>query len=265
MNSLQKSIKIIAICFAVFIITNIVSAILFGVSLFINIISPNKNTKEYTNTYSFIENIDIEIGATNLTIKEGAEFKLVVNNVPRSFKETYQNNTLKIKENNRWFYQKKASNIILYIPKEHILSEIIINSGAGKVKLDEISATYFNINQGAGTVAINNSYFNNTIINGGVGEFIVDNSVLSNLDLNTGVGNVVINSEITGDSKIDSGIGKVNLNLNNKEEYKLNITKGIGSVYIDKIKEPNDTVYGTGKNNIIIESGIGEININFSN
>lgn len=265
MSGLQKSIKIIAVCFAVFIITNIVSALLFGVALVIKITNPVKNSEEYSNTYSYIENIDIDIGAASLVIKEGTSFKLVVSEASKSFKETYINNTLKIDENTRWFYQKNASNIILYIPKNHLLSEVIIDSGAGKIKIEGILANDFKINQGAGTVTINNSHFNNTIINGGVGEFLIDKSKLNNLDLDAGIGNIAINSEITGNSKIDSGVGKVNLNLNNKEEYRLDITKGIGSIYIDKVNQPNDIIYGTGKNNLKIDSGIGEININFIN
>lgn len=265
MSGLQKSIKIIAVCFAVFIITNIVSALLFGFSLVIKITNPVKNSEEYSNTYSYIENINIDIGAANLVIKEGTEFKLVASDVSKNFKETYINNTLKIDENTRWFYQKNSSNIILYIPKNHLLSEVIIDSGAGKIKIDGISANDFKINQGAGTVTINNSHFNNTIINGGVGDFIIDKSKTNNLDLDAGIGNIAINSEITGNSKIDSGIGKISLNLNNKEEYRLDITKGIGSIYIDKVSQPNDIIYGTGKNNLIIESGIGGIDINFTN
>ncbi|MDD4188064.1 MAG: DUF4097 family beta strand repeat-containing protein [Bacilli bacterium] len=246
MNGMQKAIKVIAICFAIFIITNIISALLFGVSILVKTTSPVKYTEDYTNTYGYIENIDINIGATNLIIKEGTEFKLKLNEVSKNFKETYQNNTLKINEDNKWLYRKNTSSVILYIPKNHLLKEVLIESDTGKVELDGISASSFKINQGAGIVIINNSKLNN-------------------LDLEAGIGKIYINSEITGNSKIESGIGKVSLILNNKEEYQLDITKGIGSIYIDKVSQPNKTIYGTGNNNLKIESGIGEININFNN
>ena len=79
-----------------------------------------------------------------------------------------------------------------------------------------------------------------------------------------GVGKTTITANITGNSKIDSGVGSLNLNiLNSKENYRLKLSKGIGSIKVDNQDVKDNEVLGNGLNNLIIDGGVGEINIKF--
>lgn len=83
MNGIQKSIKILAICFAVFLIVNIFGFIIFGLSFMINI-GEGRNTenlerieREYSYTqedFKNIENIDIDIGTSRVSYKKRRYF-----------------------------------------------------------------------------------------------------------------------------------------------------------------------------------------------
>lgn len=263
MSDLQKGIKVLGIALAVFIIVNIASAIIFTFSLITNISIGYTKGESYTETYKNVKNIDIDLSATKLYIKQGDEFKLEAENITGNFKTSFINGTLKIKERGRWFSNNKTtSTVTLYLSQFEFVNELNIDYGAGICNIDDISVDELYISNGAGKVNINNSKFNKTDIDGGVGEFIVTSSVFNDLDLDSGIGNIDIEAKITGNSKIDSGIGRVKLTLlGNKEDYQINASKGIGSIYIDG---NNMTSYGNGNNKIKIDGGIGEILINFS-
>ncbi len=73
----------------------------------------------------------------------------------------------------------------------------------------------------------------------------------------------VFSGQLTGKSKIDSGIGAVNIDLmDNKSNYTIDISKGLGNVTIDGQKVETDRVYGSGLNYLEVNGGIGEIKIN---
>lgn len=264
MSGLQKGIKVFGVSLALFIIVNIASAIIFAFSLVTNISMGQATGENFTETYKNIKKIDIDLSATKLNIKQGDEFKLEAANITKSFKTSFLNGTLKIKERGNWFSNNNnTSTVTLYLPKFDFINELNIDYGAGFCNIDNISVNELYISNGAGKVDITNSSFNKTNIDGGVGELIVSSSVLNDLDLDSGIGNIDIEAEITGKSKIDSGIGKIKLLLlGNKEDYQINASKGIGSISIDGNKDASS--YGNGNNKINIDGGIGEIVINFS-
>lgn len=263
MSGLQKGIKVFGVSLALFIIVNIASAIIFTFSIITNISLGQTTGENFTETYKNIKIIDIDLSATKLNIKQGDEFKLEAKNITKSFKTSFLNGTLKIKERGNWFSNNNTSTVTLYLPKFDFINELNIDFGAGFCNIDNISVNELYISNGAGKVVINNSSFNKTNIDGGVGELIVSSSVLNDLDLDSGIGNIDIEAEITGKSKIDSGIGKIKLLLlGNKEDYQISASKGIGSISIDGNKDASS--YGNGNNKINIDGGIGEIVINFS-
>ena len=267
MTGLQKSIKILAICFAVFIITSIASGILFIGSIITDFSKVTNKLADFGEIYENVNKIDIDISAAKLTIKQGETFKVEATNINDNFKVTSIDNNLKIKETSKWHFNKKnVTDIILYIPQGFLLDELTINNGAGKLEINNILATNFKLNQGAGVITITDSRFNNSSIKGGVGEINIFSSVLSNLDLNAGVGSINIEANIIGNNKIKCGIGEIDLHLlGNKSDYQINVSKGIGNIKIDNVNQANNTVYGNGNNKLEINGGIGEISISFNN
>ena len=73
-----------------------------------------------------------------------------------------------------------------------------------------------------------------------------------------------ITEKETGKNEIDSGVGAIDIDLmDNKGNYKINVSKGLGNVTLDGQKLEMDRVYGTGENHLSVDGGVGEIKINF--
>ena len=51
--------------------------------------------------------------------------------------------------------------------------------------------------------------------------------------------------------------------MDNKKNYTVDVSKGIGNVTLDGQKLEMDILYGTGENYLYIDGGIGEIKIRF--
>lgn len=263
MNGVQKTIKILAIIFAVFLIFNIFRGIMMGLYFFGNV-EPNRDTireQSFSETYSEVNKIDIETVSSNIKIKSGDEFKVTGTNLKNNFSSRIINGTLKIEETKFWFWTNGlGGEITVYVPKK--INSLKIDSGAGKVDIENITVEYANIDQGAGRLCIENSKLASSKIAGGAGETIVKSSELNNLKLDAGVGKIDLNGKITGNSKIECGIGEININLIGEEkDYYITAERGIGSIKIDGREQ---TVYGSGKNRIKLEGGIGAINVRFN-
>ena len=271
MNQTQKIIKYLAIALAIFIIINIISAIIFGIILATRIFYPeiidNKDLnfdeiQELNLTNEEIMNIDLDLSSTSLVIKTNDIFKIETNN---NLKTKINKNTLYIEEKNyRFNISDNSHELIIYLPNNMVFNDIDIDAGAGRIDIEKLSYKNTKIDFGAGKAVINNLNITSTAeIDGGAGEIIINSSNINNLDLDTGIGNFEVNAILTGNTEINSGIGKVTVNLlNSINNYKLIINKGIGSIKLNKEKINGDNFYGDGFNIIEIDNGIGEIEIN---
>lgn len=266
MNTVQKVIKGFAIGLGVFIIIAIVGIIFSIITLITNVDFLLGKETDFEETYTDINVIDIESSYANIYIKRGFEFKVEAKSVTSKFSSKEKNGTLKITEKRNWLlFWKDSGDITIYIPNEIDLGELKIESGAGQIEIEEISAKKLDINQGAGTLYINDSTFYDTEIDGGAGEIKITDSVLEDLELDAGVGKVEIEAELIGNSKLDCGVGEINLTLlGDESSYKIKADKGIGNIKIDGNDYNKDATYGNGTNKIEVEGGIGEINVSFS-
>lgn len=268
MNGFQKGIKIFAIVLAIFIIINIIHGILFGLSILTNIGGREEKivVENFSETYQNVNKIDIDVISANLVIKTGNEFRVEANNLSNPFSSELRNGTLRIKESKTWFWMSHSSgDITIYIPRGIILNDLKIDAGAGRIEISNISVDDFEIDQGAGVLEIANSKFNKTDINGGAGEIRILESTLNNMKMDAGVGKITLKAEITGNSKIECGIGEMDIELLGKEEeYSITAEKGIGTIRIENKEQSDNSIYGTGKNRLKLEGGVGSIKVNFS-
>ena len=284
MSSGQKVIKIVAIIFAIIIIVNILGALIFGASIFLGIskftettvndaeelITDNNNSSEvkanFSEMYSNIDTIDIDINISNLVIKQGTEFKVEAFNVPNNFSSKAIGRTLKIKENgNRnLFKDYEMAKIVIEVPQNTTLNKINVETDIGSILIENVKTNEFDFDSGVGATIIRNVESNRTDINTGSGEIKIEKSKLNNLDFEAGVGKVKLEAEITGISKIEAGVGEINIRLlGNKEDYKINTKTGIGNISIDNKKYTNNSSFGNGTNIIRITGGMGNVNITF--
>lgn len=161
-----------------------------------------------------------------------------------------------------------SSNLIIYIPEDMIaIDETKIQTGAGKINIEKLNTQSLYLELGAGDVYIENVIATGeTKIDGGVGKTELKSCEINNLKANLGMGEFTFSGKLTGKSKIDSGVGAINIDLiDNKNNYKIGVNKGLGNVTLDGQKLETDRVYGIGENYLDIDGGIGEIKIDFEN
>ena len=274
MTTLQKIIKYFATIFAVFLIITIISAILSGGQVLLSafgLINENSNIvmedlKVISSEEKEVSTLKIDLTSTNLEIKTGEIFKVETNNSKITF--INDNGSVKIKEKNRnWLNNNnKESKLIIYIPENMILlDETKIETGAGKIKIEKLNTQGLYLNLGAGDVYIENVIVTSeTKIDSGVGKIELKYCEMNNLKANLGMGEFVFSGKKKKKSEMNSGVGAINVDLmDNKKNYTVDVSKGIGNVTLDGQKLETDRVYGTGGNYLDIDGGIGEIKINF--
>ena len=271
MNTTQKIIKYGAIAFAIFLIVAIISGILnivigIGSSIFGE--SPKmdefKVLEEVTDDKKFT-NLTLDIGASEIVIKEGETLKVETNNAFIKVEEKEDELVVKEKNNHAWSFGKDTTELIVYIPADYEFNKVRFNTGAGKITVDSLIADVIDMDLGAGSVRIDSIVARkNFDLDGGAGSITIKNAEVNNADIDIGVGEFEINGLITGKSEIDSGVGKTTINLKgNTDIYKLSLEKGVGGIKVNGEDVANNTVMGSGENYIDIEGGVGSISINF--
>ena len=153
----------------------------------------------------------------------------------------------------------------LYIPADAVFERANIITGAGRLTVDSLSAATINFELGAGEVTIDTLVAASDIdIDGGAGKITISGGALHNLDLDMGVGQLNLTSALTGESDFDLGVGESNITIiGNKDDYRLDIEKGLGNITVDDTSVSNIKGQGNGNNSIEVSGGIGAINLKF--
>jgi len=271
MKQAQRIIKYVAIAFGLYLAINIIGWIIFGFTMLLGIdigrnifIGGSKELVQYGQTFSNVEELDIEIAFSDLEIKIGDELK-VEGQIYEDYKIEAQNKILKIEDTGkRWnINANSGSKLTLYIPKDFKFNKAKIEIGAGTTNIEKLSSTELDLNLGAGAVKIQNCEAEKTDIECGAGKVTIENSSLKDLKLNAGVGELHYNGYILGRSQVECGIGKLTLDLAGGEEiYSIEAEHGIGEIKLNGSKIEDNQTKGSGENKIKIEGGIGEIQIN---
>lgn len=273
MTSSKKIIKYIAIALAIFLIFEILIGIISGSYIILNslnIINQDENIiiddyKTLINNLEQVSNLKIDFEYTNLYIKEGENFKIKTNN--KKIKIISNDNSISIKEENKYILSSKnlESNLVIYIPKDITLDLLNIETGVGKINIEQLNTKKLYLELGLGEVLLKNVVAtSNTFIDGGVSKTELINCNFNNLKIDLGVGEFNFNGILTGKNEIDSSVGLTNITLDNKKEnYTIDLSKGLGNIVVDYEKFESDGIYGNGNNYLKVDGEIGEININF--
>lgn len=264
MSSRERSIKAAAIGLGIFLVVVIMATILSVLVSIVNVFDlPKDGVSSVEEVDMRITEIEVDLKSTSLRILKGKTFEIKKDNISEEVKIDMSGGILKVKEESFKFWKNKAGGVLsIYVPGETILSDLDISIGAGKVEIDDVVANRFDLEQGAGKVKIKSSVFNEVSIDGGAGKIDIEDTTLKNLDMTAAVGSTHIEGHILGDSKIECGVGSVKLKLyDSREDYRLEVEKGIGSIKIDGEDAPTAT--GNGANSLKIEGGVGSVSIDF--
>ena len=273
MTSIQKVIKYLAIAFAIFLIVTIISSITAAIFAVSGILGLKQDIEQSINSEMVtidlenndIKTLDIEIAFTNLTIKTGKTLKIETDNNNINHKQ--ENQKLEIKDKNKkWFGNYVEKELILYLPEDIEFEKVKIATGAGKIDIETLNAEKLFFELGAGETEIRNLNISNKCeIDGGAGKLSILNGTVNDLDLDMGVGEVNLTSNLTGKNEINAGVGNLNMDLQgDKESYKIQADKGIGSIKIDGKEVSNGEIVGNGEDYIEVDGGVGNIKIKFA-
>ncbi len=266
MTDFQKVVKYIAIAFAIALTVAIVGGIFNAIGLLGGLFSEDNEATDDIKTYSITSDINklkIEINAADLYIKKGDEFSVESNLKKLKVKE--KNGTLTLEEKSKNFGSYNGAKLTIFIPTETEFDNVKLITGAGRLTIEKLSAKKLDFVLGAGEVIIENLIAaNEADVDGGAGKITISDGVLHNLDLDMGVGQLNLTSVLTGESEFDLGIGESNITvIGNKDDYRLDIEKGIGNITVDGTVVSNIKGQGKGKNTIEISGGIGAINLKY--
>lgn len=295
MTSLQRTIKYIAIGFAIFLTIGIITGIVNGAVAIFSMVAGNNRferkhsikveigadgdksieTVDFSETFTDVKSLDLSNATGNLTIKEGNEFRVEAKNVTTNFEaEVSGNGRLTVKEDRRgtdflWFGVKGIthpnSTIIVYLPADFIARETKIESGAGSVTIEKLGTDKLRISAGAGNIRGDYITANDVNIDGGVGNIDFTNVNFTDIDLDCGVGNLNLNGVLYGDNKINCGVGEVDIDINGiATDYNLDIDSGVGSIRVNGVKTSNyNNRNRNADHSIKIDGGLGNVSINF--
>ena len=276
MTTLQKVIKYLALAFAIFLTVSIVGGILSAVGLLGSLFSDDDaergdvigETKNYT-VSSEISDLNIQINAADFYIKEGNSFSVESNLKNLEVDEKNGCLTLKdltkIKLNGSNAYENAV--LTIWVPVGTVFDNVNIKTGAGRFTVDSLSAATIGFELGAGDVTISKLIAEKSAnIEGGAGRITISDGAIKNLDLEMGLGQLNLTAALTGDCNLDSGVGEMNVTLlGSKDDYELDIEKGIGNITVDGKNVTDFGSSGNGANEVDIHGGVGAINVRFNN
>ena len=156
MTSWQKTIKYIAVAFAILLIVSIVGGI-FSVIASLDFVFTNNNAEGETETYNIngeIDSLYIDISAAQLEIRTDDDFRVESNN--KYLTVTEKDGKLKFKVK-LWIINVMDSDkvkVALYIPENTVFSVADIVTGAGKVTVEDLSSQVLDMELGAGAAEI---------------------------------------------------------------------------------------------------------------
>lgn len=245
----------------------IITLCLIAISLFClvgcnkqNAVLDEKKTYEVA---SEIQALNIQINAADFKIKTADEFSVESN--LKYLSVTEQNGILTIVDEAKNNSSYSNATLTVYVPNGKKFDNVSIKTGAANLIADTLIANTLELQVGTGVVTFVSLNVNSSAnIEGGAGEITILSGVLNNLDLKMGVGALNLTAIVLGDNNFEFGIGESDIKLiGNKDEYKIDVEKGLGSITIDGESVKNLSSSGNGQNHIKLKGGIGSIWIDF--
>lgn len=281
MSEMQKTIKYIAMGFAVFLAVTIISAILgafiSGAQALggINIGLDSGKRWDYIEVYTEdIRKIALDGSLYEVHVKTGEELSVELTNVRESYQASVSGKTLKLSEKSTNFFggwfgkqKKEAGSVTLYLPEDLTLDEFKLDCGMGEVNVEQIQTDYMDIDGGMGNMTADRIIAQKANLDGGMGNIEIDQVEFGQTDIDGGMGNIIIDGKINGDIDVDSGMGSIEMGLiGDKSDYNIKVSSGLGSVSI------NGENYSDVKWNnpqapyrLEIDGGMGDVDLDFSN
>ena len=212
-------------------------------------------------TFSNVENLKLDIGASEVQIKTGTDDKIHVDDSRMKTENAVQKRlsddrkTLEITTKMRSSFDfKNVRNIkgtlVIYLPRDYKFDQVDMEYGAVTAEIDGLNAKSLKIESGASGCTIKNAD-------------------IEELDVETGAGSLDFYGTVEKEVDIDCGAGSVTLNLEGKvEDYNYELDSSAGSIEIGEDIDlgglsTEKSIDNGSKRTIEISNGAGSVGIRF--
>lgn len=323
MNGIQKVIKYCAMVFASFLtviicgtIVSVVLGVTAGIAGVNSILESDKERITLEEEYS-VEEV-AELGITSIfvdcnaeiTVKQGDKLAIKAENVTDEYEIRQTNGKFSIVQNTQMFNisfvfnsTTEKESVTVTVPEEFLPTQVNVNSGSGRVMLEnfqadslmvdsgsgsvsvcDISTKRMTIDSGSGKVSLKNTTAEETelitgsgginaedadlgrlTLDSGSGSVTMRNVIAEKAEIESGSGSVLLEGKLTGNCEFETGSGSLTLRLDGREEdYLVKAECGSGTFRVNG-KKREDGSYGTNvEGELRIDSGSGSVNLEFN-
>lgn len=211
-----------------------------------------------------VTGLELDLGAAALTIRTGDAFRLESNLTQLTVQESDGIWKIQQKQTAIFSYANDAY-CLLTVPADTPLDTVKLDTGAGKVDIDALTAAELELDLGAGKFRAGFlTATKEADIDGGAGHLVIEGGSLHNLDMDMGVGKTELTARLTGDCSLDVGVGAAELTLlGSREDYRLRIEKGVGRMTVDGDEVRDGAIIGTGAAAVKLSGGVGRVTVDF--
>ena len=194
--------------------------------------------------------INIDAGAMAIVIEEGLEFK-----IEGQVNRTYLMPEISVKAGNLEIRQNKKkphfrsgyenSRVVITIPFGNELRSVNVDTGAGDLKIRNITAEDLDFDINVGKITLNNVAFENLKIDNNIGEVnLKAENDFKSLEINNNVGEVEIYTK------------------ENLSEYNVSLSTDVGDICVeDQHFKSSYNSSGSSNKRITVNTNVGAINI----
>lgn len=223
--------------------------------------------------YADIQNLEFDLAACDVTIKEGDEFSISGTNIHSEIVdhgETWRISSPKKKWYQwikyQWINRGDSGEVTVTLPSEKQFEDIEISFAAAELNAEKLSAKNLEISGGAGSATIDTLLVTEELdLSVGAGQLIVKSGEISGQhDISCGAGEMDLNlSKLQGDVDVSCGMGAINLILPGaKGDYSFDYDAIMGSVQVADGGTPI-AESGGSLANLDLSCGMGAINVDF--
>ena len=269
MKSLIIPLKYTALALAALLVFSIIQGVSQGVSSLGEFIFEDREETEGlvemqgAEIPGELKNIKLEGNSVDFNVIQGKKLYLEANIDNLSYYE--DSDTLVIDATN--YSPTENAKVNIYLPDNTALEDVSVEAGKGNINISILSCKEFTLDIGACDTFIEIlNVSGEAEINGGAGDVTIASGEISNLDLEMCVGNFLFAGKLNGESNLEMGVGNAELCLTgSRNDYALDVSKGIGSVLVDGSELKGDSDIGSGNSKIDIDSGVGNTTVTFKN
>jgi len=233
------------------------------------------NSIERTRTFRMpgtIKQIEISFINSDITIQPSSDNKVHVSYDQKKnygYTESTKNNKLYIKEDLNWNsifnFSFRKSNVIVQLPMETLLTDLVLTNTNGNMFIDSVSATATVLIGTNTTVSVKDSLLDAFEFNNTNGDFSATGSVFKSLKQNSTNGNFNIRNSLFDSlrSERTNGDGTIEI-AEPKDNYKIDFETTTGAFSLDSQSSRGSTHLGgvSPSKSIYFKNTNGNLNIN---